>query len=180
MRSEFDIIPVDHIFQTHADHIRRAHGLDFKDGAAFIIDKFFPIHEAAVPITDNRADAVYDVVTVSRGTFFRLKHHQDRLQRSCDRLRLTNPFSQEEEEAILHKTVALTGLKDAFVWWSVTRGSNLKPPSDRLNPENFTNRFYAFVIPYIFINSDEQRQNGINIWISKDYIRIHPRSVDPR
>jgi len=50
----------------------------------------------------------------------------------------------------------------------------------RLNPNNFQNRFYAYVIPYIFINNDEQRTRGVNIHISEKYIRIPPNAVDPR
>ena len=38
---------------------------------------------SAMALDLMHADAVYDVVSVSRGTFFRLDRHQDRLARSC-------------------------------------------------------------------------------------------------
>ena len=112
--------------------------------AAYVIDKIVPIAQAAVPITDLgfvRSDAVYDVVSVSRGQFFRLRDHR-KVARSCARMQLTNPFNLGEEVAILNELVARTGMKDAFVWWAVTRGANPALPADRLHANNH-NRFYA-------------------------------------
>lgn len=152
-------------------------------GAAYVIDRFVPLAEAAVPITDLgfvRADAVYDVVSVSRGQFFRLADHQARFARSCARMQLTNPYNLADEAALLHELVVRTGLKNAYVWWAVTRGANPSQPADRLHAERFTNRFYAFVVPYIFIKGDADRQTGIHLRISKDYIRIPAKAVDPR
>ncbi|MYF88328.1 MAG: branched-chain amino acid--2-keto-4-methylthiobutyrate aminotransferase [Boseongicola sp. SB0676_bin_33] len=156
---------------------------EWATGAAYVIDRFVPLDKAAVPITDLglvRADAVYDVVSVSRGQFFRLEDHQARFARSCSRMKLSSPFSPAEEAALLNALVARTGLKDAYVWWAITRGANLPHPSDRLHAERFQNRFYAFVMPYVFINDDVDRQAGIHLHVSKDYIRIPANAVDPR
>lgn len=62
----------------------------------------------------------------------------------------------------------------------MTRGANPSKPNDRLHPERFTNRFYAFVVPYIFIKDDSVRQAGIDLHISDEYIRIPEMAVDPR
>ena len=176
-------LPVQSIMADDAAHQPLPRDPAWAEGAAFIIDRFVPLAEAAVPITDLgflRADAVYDVVSVSRGQFFRLADHQARFARSCARMKLTNPFSAEDEAALLNELVARTGMKDAYVWWAVTRGANLGDPADRLHPDRFTNRFYAFVVPYVFIKHDEDRQAGIHLHISDDYIRIPENAVDPR
>ena len=164
-------------------HRREFHDAAYADGGAYIIDRFCPLSAAAVPVTDlgfMRADAAYDVVTVSRGRFFRLDDHQNRFAKSCERVRLTNPFSRAQEANLLGELVSVTGLKDAYVWWSVTRGSYPQKPSDRLDPDKFANRFYAFAIPYIFVKDDSERIAGIDLCVSKSRIRIPPRAVDPR
>ncbi len=177
------IIPVKQVMQTEASHGSVLRDPEWAKGAGYIIDRFVPLDKAAIPITDLgflRADAVYDVVTVSRGQFFQLERHQKRFAKSCARMKLTNPFDMRSEAAILHDLVAKTGLKDAYVWWAVTRGANPKVPADRLHADKFTNRFYAFVIPYVFIKEDEDRQSGIKLHVSKEYIRIPQNAVDPR
>lgn len=176
-------IPVQATLSDHPEHAALNREDEWAAGAAFVIDRFVPLSQAAVPITDLgfvRADAVYDVVSVSRGRFFRLKDHQDRFARSCARMKLTNPFDPEREAIILNELVARTGMKDAYVWWAVTRGANLAKPSDRLHADRFANRFYAFVVPYVFIKGDEERQAGIHLNVSDNYIRIPTNAVDPR
>lgn len=51
--------------------------------------------------------------------------------------------------------------------------------SERGDPAAYQNRFYAFVVPYVFLANDEQRTRGLDIWISRDFIRIPPEAVDP-
>ena len=81
--------------------------------------------------------------------------------------------------AIFTRMLSLTGLKDAGVFWCVTRGLARKV-SDRNNPDCFENRFYAIVDGYGSIATEEQRDRGLDLMISRKYIRIHPRAVDPR
>ncbi|MBY6115579.1 aminotransferase class IV [Mameliella alba] len=176
------LIEAQHIMATDPRHARGGHAPDYEDGAAFIIDDYVPLSRAAVPITDlgfNRGDAVYDVVSVSRGMFFRLADHQERFAASCDRIRVTNPFSRAREAEILNHIVALTGRRDVYVWFGVTRGKTPMNSADRTNPAKFSNRYYAYVLPYIFIANDEMRARGANAIISRNYLRIPPKSVDP-
>lgn len=177
-----DIIPVGEIMRSHPEHARRAHDPAYAFGSAFVIDHFCPLSEAAVPIIDcgfMHADAVYDVVSVSRGAFFRLERHQARFARSCDAVRVRNPFGRDEEAEILHKLVALTGLRDAYVWWAVTRGLPPLGRAEMIDAGKFENRFYAFVTPFIFVADDVQRSRGLDLVVSRERIRISPRAVDP-
>ena len=152
----------------------------FADGCAFINDQYVPIAEAAIPITDTgftRSDVTYDVVAVWQGSFFRLKDHLDRFENSWTALGMRPPVSRTEMGRILHQCVALSGLKDAYVEMMVTRGV---PPAGDRDPRNFRNRFYAFAIPYIWIASEPEQQNGIDAIIATTSERISPRSVDPK
>lgn len=177
-----DIIPVGAIMLSHPEHARGAHDPAYEIGSAFVIDHFCPAIEAAVPIVDcgfMHADAVYDVVSVSRGAFFRLERHQSRFARSCAAIRVRNPFTRDQEADILHKLVAVTGLRDAYVWWSVTRGQPPLGRSEMIDAGKFENRFYAFVVPFVFVADDDQRKRGLDLIVSKERIRISPRAVDP-
>ena len=93
-----EIIRVGEIMLTHPAHERLPHESAYGLGTAFIADHFCPLIEATIPITDcgfMHADAVYDVVSVSRGSFFRLDQHQARFARACDAIRVRNPFGRE-------------------------------------------------------------------------------------
>ena len=177
------LLPVQEIMATHPEHRRMPHDSAFAGGSAYVIDRFEPLERAGVPIADlgfNRGDAVYDVVSVSRGSFFRLDDHQRRFAASCARMRLTNPLSATEERAVLNRLVALAGYRDAYIWWGVTRGTTPQRAADRTDPSTFANRFFAYAIPYIFIADDERRSRGADAVVSRNYFRIPPSSVDPR
>ena len=168
---------------THPDHVQTPQGPDYAFGAAFVADHFCPILEASVPLFDAgffHADAVYDVVSVSRGAFFRLEQHQARFARACEAIRVRNPFDPEQEAAILHELVARAGLRDAYVWWTVTRGMPPMGRNEMVDPGKFDNRFYALATSFVFMFDDDQRARGIDLMVSRDRIRIPPRAVDPR
>jgi len=176
------LIQAHEIMKTDERHARLEHDPAFTKGAAFIGGAFCPIDQAAVPIIDcgfTHADAAYDVVSVSRGSFFRLEEHQQRFAEACGKIRVTNPYTREREAEILHELVARTGLQDSYVWWAVTRGFTPSNRADMVDPSKFTNQFYAFAIPYVFIAEDEQRERGLNVAISTERIRIPSTAVDP-
>jgi branched-chain amino acid aminotransferase len=148
------------------------------DGAAFIEGAFVPIADAKLPILDwgfIRSDCTYDVVHVWNGRFFRLDHHLDRFERSVAGLYLKNPYGRDATVAILHRLVRLTGLREAYVEVIVTRGL---APKETRDPRRCENRFYALVIPFVWLATEEMRQRGIHLHIS-DVLRIPPQSVDP-
>ena len=173
------IIAAQHIMDSHEDHVRLPHDPAFEKGSAFTQGKYRPIGEAMVPIQDAgfiHADAAYDVVSASRGYIFRMDDHIKRFRESCEKFLLENPYSDEETVEILTNLVRLTGLKDAYIWWAVTRGELVG--GDRANPK-YVNQFYAFVTPYSFIMNDEVRIRGANLRVSEEFERISSRAVDP-
>jgi branched-chain amino acid aminotransferase len=177
-----EIIRTEEIMNSHPEHERLPHDPAYVLGSAYVTDHFCPIYEASVPIIDcgfMHADAVYDVVSVSRGAFFRLEEHQARFARACDAIRVRNPFDRQKEAEILHELVARTGLRDAYVWWTVTRGEPPMGRSEMVDPAKFDNRFYAFAVYFIFLADDDQRGRGLDLIVSRDRVRISPRAVDP-
>ena len=147
-------------------------------GAAFVDGRFVPVAEAWVPILDwgfLRSDATYDVVHVWRGSFFRLEDHLSRFERGMAKLRMSLPYGRGEIRDALVKCVRLSGLHDAYAEIICTRG--VPPPGSR-DPRDCENRFYAFVVPFVWIADPDKQERGLHATISRVQ-RIDPSSVDP-
>ena len=173
------IIQAHSIINNAPKHKREPHEAMFEDGVSFTQGKYRPLSEGVVPIQDMgfiHADGCYDVVSASGGYLFRMQDHLQRFNASCEKFFLQTPYNDEETVEILTNMVKLAGLKDAYIWWGVTRGQ--MKMSDR-SEMDFDNQFYAFVTPYSFIQGDDVRTRGGNLMISKAFIRIPSRSVDP-
>src|SRR5829696_2807399 len=134
---------------------------ELKAGAGFIDDEIVPIEEARIPILDRgflRSDVTYDVVAVWQVAFYRLDDHIDRFERSCRELRLKPPYTREEIAGILNDLVAATGLRDAYVNVTCTRGVG-----GTRDPRTFkSHRFYAYAIPYLWILEQPDEDAGMN------------------
>ena len=147
-------------------------------GAAWIDGGYRPVEEAKISVLDlgvTRSDATYDVVHVWRGRFYRLDDHLERFAASCARLRLDPGYDRASIEAILHGCVRRTGLREAYVSMTCTRG-RLAAGSRDLRTARCT--FYCYAVPFVWISAPDQQGRGASLWIS-EVTRIPPRSVDP-
>jgi len=150
----------------------------YADGAAFVDGRFVPVGEARISILDwgfLRSDATYDVAHVWRGSFFRLEDHLSRFERGMARLRMSLPYGRGEIRDVLVECVRLSGLRDAYAEIICTRGV---PPSGSRDPRECENRFYAFVVPFVWIADPHKQERGLHAAISRVQ-RIDPASVDP-
>ena len=147
-------------------------------GAAWIDGRYCPIEEAKISVLDlgvTRSDATYDVAHVWRGRFYRLGDHLDRFAASCARLRLDPGYDRAGIEAILHGCVRRSGLREAYVSMTCTRG-RLAAGSRDLRTARCT--FYCYAVPFVWISPLAQQDKGASLWIS-EIARIPPSSVDP-
>lgn len=152
---------------------------DFSQGAAFVEGEYIAIADAKIPVLDwgfLHSDATYDVAHVWRGSFFRIDEYLDRFHASMERLRMSIPYDREQIREVMFELVRKSGMRDAYVEIVCTRG--IPAPGSR-DPRSCENRFLAFAIPFVWIASDELRQQGLNLLISKRQ-RIPPESVDSR
>ncbi|HEV8046062.1 MAG TPA: aminotransferase class IV [Rubrobacter sp.] len=150
----------------------------YANGAAFVDGRFVPVAEARAPILDwgfLRSDATYDVVHVWRGSFFRLEDHLDRFEQGMAKLRMSLPYGRDDIRDVLVECVRLSGLRDAYAEIISTRG--VPPPGSR-DPRDCENRFYAFVVPFVWIADPAKQERGLHATISR-VRRIDPSSVDP-
>lgn len=151
----------------------------FQGSAAYVRGHYLPIAEATVSPLDwafTRSDVVYDVVHVFEDGFFRLSDHLDRFERSMRARRLAPPETRAEMAAILHRCVALSGLRDAYVAMLALRGRPRVPGSRRL--EDCDNHFMAYALPWIDVIPKDVQQRGAHLWIATQP-RVPDASVDP-
>jgi len=149
--------------------------LDFSNGSAFVDEEIVPISAAKISLLDwgfLHSDATYDVVHVRDGKFFRLNDHLDRFFSGMDMLRMSIPYNRKELSAILSDCVSKCELQDAYVEMITTRG--LPEPGSR-DPRTCRNRFFAFVIPFVWITTPGK---GLELIVSQR-LRIPPQSVNP-
>jgi branched-chain amino acid aminotransferase len=149
-------------------------------GVAYIDGRTMPIAEAAIPITDwgyRRSDVIYDVVGVWNGAFFRLDDHIRRFRASMTAMRFNPKESDDEIKAILHRCVAMSGLREAYVAMDCLRG---RPPAGKpYHPVHARNYIAAFAIPWVWVMSEEVQKRGAHLVVAET-LRIPANSVDPR
>ena len=151
---------------------------DMSAGCAFMDGSFMPIAEAKISVLDwgvIRSDCTYDVAHVWKRRFFRLDKHLDRFLRGVERLRMQLPFDRARLQEVLQECVLRTGLDDAYVSMTCTRG---RPPAGIRDPRLAKNTFYCFALPFVWLATLEQQAAGLHLHVSS-IPRIAPESVDP-
>lgn len=151
----------------------------FAEGAAYVDGAYVPLAEARIPLIDRgftRSDATYDVFHVWGGRAFRLEDHLDRFERNMAAMRFNPPLDRAAMRETLIECVRLSGLRDAFVQMTLTRGLPVRGSRD---PRLCENRYYAFAMPFVWIANEAQRAAGMHLHVSR-VERISPRAVDPR
>jgi D-alanine transaminase len=96
-----------------------------KNSIVYLNGQFLPIDEAKVSVLDRGfvfGDGIYEVIPVYSGRLFRLEHHLERLDRSLEGIRLSNPLVPDEWSEILHELVTKNGRSDQSIYLQITRG----------------------------------------------------------
>jgi D-alanine transaminase len=102
-----------------------------------------PLAEARISPLDRSflfGDGIYEVMPVYGGRLFRPHSHLDRLARSATALRLTNPHSHEQWQALLQELVDANGGGDQYVYLQLSRGADFgrnHAPLPRIPPTVF-------------------------------------------
>jgi D-alanine transaminase len=91
----------------------------------YLNGEFMPLDQARVPVLDRGfifGDGVYEVIPVYSRRPFRLPQHLQRLARSLDAIRLTNPLADGEWTRLIGDIIARNAGDDQSVYLQVTRG----------------------------------------------------------
>jgi branched-chain amino acid aminotransferase len=149
------------------------------EGCAYIEGKFVMLSEARIPILDRgfvRSDATYDVTHLWKRQFFRLDDYIERFYASMDGLRMQIDESPDELRALIIEVTRRSGLDDAYVQMTCTRGV---PPTGSRDPRICQNQLSIFVQPFVWISRPEQQKTGLKMIVAKT-LRIPSESVDQR
>lgn len=91
----------------------------------FINGNFIDITEPVIPIQERGhqfGDGVYEVVRVYQSVPFLLDEHLQRLSRSAKAIQLKLPYSLTEMKKIILEGISRSQLKEAEVYFQITRG----------------------------------------------------------
>ncbi len=128
---------------------------------------YLPLGEARIPVLDRGfifGDGVYEVIPVYDRKPFRLQHHLSRLQLSLDGIRLANPHTTAEWEALIAPLVQQADWPDQGVYLQVTRGP---APRDPAFPKDIRPTVFimAMALP---APSAEAVENGVSAITAED------------
>ena len=112
----------------------------------FLNGRFLPIEEAYVPVLDRGfifGDGVYEVIPVYSRHAFQLREHLTRLTQSLEGLRLENPYTGDQWQALVLELIEKNSPDDQSIYLQVTRGP---APRDHAFPKH--------AVPTVFIMSN--------------------------
>lgn len=95
------------------------------DPIVYLNGGFIPLGEAKVSVLDRGfvfGDGIYEVIPCYNKKPLRLAQHLQRLQNSLDAVRITNPHTNTQWQAILTCLIDKNGLGDQSIYLQVTRG----------------------------------------------------------
>ena len=88
-----------------------------------------PLTEMTVPMNDRASwfgDGVYDAQFCRNYHIFALEEHVERFFRSAGKLKIQMPVTREELKEILHRLLREMDSGDLFVYYQVTRGTDIR------------------------------------------------------
>lgn len=148
---------------------------------AWMEGKLVPLADAKIGVTDlglTHSDITYDVVQVWDGAFFRLEDHLDRFMHSMEIMRFSIPQTRDDIRQILHELTAASGLRDAYCAFVTSRGPQMVPGSR--DPRTCENHFYAWIVPYVHVVTEEAVARGAKMKVAEGFERIGSASVNPK
>ena len=137
------------------------------DAIVFLNGEFMPLSEARIPVLDRGfiyGDGVYEVIPAYGRRPFRMPQHLARLQHSLDGIRLTNPRSDADWQALFEDLIARQPFDDQAVYLQVTRGVARR---DHAFPKGVTPTVFMMSNPLV-LPAREQVERGVAVITAQD------------
>jgi len=150
--------------------------MEWNEATCFINGQWKPLAEATVSVLDRGfifGDGVYEVVPVDTvdgmRAPFRALQHFERLQRSCDGIRLTNPYTTEQWLDLLEEVIDRHPWPRQAVYVQVTRGAAKR---DHAFPTGVAPTVFMTTSPWPEISA-EQIERGVAVVTHADERWLH-------
>lgn len=134
---------------------------------AYLNGEYMPLEACRISPLDRGfvfGDAVYELIPVYASSAFYMQQHLARLARSLGQVRIQDPYTRAQWEAIVENLVRQSESADLAVYIQVTRGVAKR---DHPFPENAAPTVFAMANPLASI-ADEVLQNGVALITVKD------------
>lgn len=95
----------------------------------FTSGMYIPYHAAVTHVEDRGyqfGDGVYEVIAIIDGHLIDCDWHLERLQRSCDEIRLDNPYNVKVWKTIINEVMRRNKVKTGTVYLQITRGTSAR------------------------------------------------------
>jgi D-alanine transaminase len=128
---------------------------------------FLPLADAKISVLDRGfiyGDGVYEVVPVYGRRPFRMPQHLKRLQYSLDGIRLANPHSAPQWDALISQLIERQPFADQAVYLQVTRGVAKR---DHAFPKDATPTVFMMSNPLV-VPTREQVERGVAVATAQD------------
>ena len=137
-----------------------------------------PLGDAKISVLDRGflfGDGIYEVVPVYRGKPFRLAQHLDRLERSLAEIRIANPYTRAEWEALFARLSATCSADPHSVYVQVTRGV---APRQHTFPKDIVPTVFGIATP-LTLPSREKVAQGVGAVTHEDrrWLNCHIKST---
>ncbi|MDR0246972.1 MAG: D-amino acid aminotransferase [Burkholderiales bacterium] len=139
-----------------------------QDSIVYLNGVFQPLSEAKISVLDRGfifGDGVYEVVPVYHHRPFRMTQHLKRLENSLAAIRLPNPKSATEWEALFLEMVQKAPYEQQAVYLQITRGV---APRDHGFPQGVTPTVFMMAVP-LKTPRPEQVEHGVACVSAADF-----------
>jgi D-alanine transaminase len=133
----------------------------------YLNGEFVALADAKISVLDRGfiyGDGVYEVVPVYGRHAFRMPQHLARLQYSLDGIRLANPRSNADWDALIAELIARQPFADQAVYLQITRGVAKR---DHAFPAGVTPTVFMMSNPLV-VPSREQVERGVAVVTAQD------------
>ncbi|MBD8070751.1 D-amino-acid transaminase [Bacillus sp. PS06] len=144
----------------------------------FFNGEFIDIDKAVIPIDERGhqfGDGVYEVVKVYNAKPFLIDAHLERFEKSASNISIKLPYSLDELKKLILEVIERSGIKDAEVYFQVTRGI---APRNHLFP-NVEPSFTLTVKPARKV-PEQSYEHGVQTVIAEDdrWAKCHIKSLN--
>ncbi|MDR0769752.1 MAG: D-amino acid aminotransferase [Burkholderiales bacterium] len=139
-----------------------------QDSVVYLNGVFQPLSDAKISVLDRGfifGDGVYEVVPVYHRQPFRMAQHLKRLENSLAAIRIPNPKSTAEWEALFLEMIRQAPYEQQVVYLQITRGV---APRDHGFPQGATPTVFMMVNP-LTLPTPEQVEHGVACVSAEDF-----------